>query len=164
VAGTLPTPSTFTATVDMTAFTQMELTVSLCNPTGWTVHVGDSPTNNGGGGDASTFSNCAELQLLDTTMTGLTNDYDPVHPGPLFTSPGYMPATGCTTFTWIVSDQRVQSSSPVLDYTSPYLLRLNPPADLEGPPDALWYVGLDRTYGEATRSGTGVQTGHFCLR
>jgi hypothetical protein len=38
-------------------------------PSGWTVHLGNSPTNNGHGGDQGTTPEAAELQVLDGRLS-----------------------------------------------------------------------------------------------
>jgi len=38
-------------------------------PTGWTINVGDSPGNNGFGGDSGELDSEAELQILDETLS-----------------------------------------------------------------------------------------------
>jgi hypothetical protein len=37
-------------------------------PTGWSLNLGDSPTNNGFGGDSGTTPNAAELEILDDAL------------------------------------------------------------------------------------------------
>ncbi len=44
------------------------------NPTGYTFNVGDSISNDGWGGDASTQSNDAEMQIYNTTLDAYGND------------------------------------------------------------------------------------------
>ena len=44
-------------------------------PTGWTVNIGDSPTNNGASGDAATQSRDAEMQIRDQSMAVFGNDH-----------------------------------------------------------------------------------------
>ncbi len=46
-------------------------------PSGWSFNVGDSLTNNGWGGDASTQSNDSEAQMLNDTLTVFANDNGP---------------------------------------------------------------------------------------
>uniref|UniRef100_A0A2C9LWR9 Uncharacterized protein n=1 Tax=Biomphalaria glabrata TaxID=6526 RepID=A0A2C9LWR9_BIOGL len=44
------------------------------SPNGWVFNLGDSSTNNGFGGDSSTQSNDAELQLVNTALSGFLSD------------------------------------------------------------------------------------------
>jgi hypothetical protein len=144
---------------------ELVLSVRVCDPTGWTVHVGDSPSNDGGGGDAGQFSNDAEAQLLGLELAVISNQMHPSGPATdLYRNPAYVGATGCTDFRWTVRDQFFGSDRGAISVTSPYALRIDPPSDSEGPPDALWYVGLNRTYGSAARTGTGATSAAFCLR
>lgn len=46
---------------------------------GWTVHVGNSPTNNGHGGDEGTTQNAAEVQVLDKKLTVYTASWPVQH-------------------------------------------------------------------------------------
>jgi hypothetical protein len=157
---------TFTASVDMSSLEEMELRFVAEDPAGWIAHVADSPSCDGGGGDSSDFANDAEVQLRDGTLTAFANDLDPKGPSTtLLSSNGYVaPEDRCVERTWIVSDQRFRSVDPPLDVSSPFLLRLNPPSDSEGAPDAMWFIGLNRTFGDASRGGTGVIAASICLR
>jgi hypothetical protein len=77
----------------------------------------------------------------------------------------WAPASGCSTRSVLVSDSRVSSCGPASTFalSSPTLFRINPPTDLEGTPDALWWLGLNRTYGSAARTGTGLQSTTLCF-
>ena len=144
----------------------MRVVFYVTNPSGWTVHVADSPSCNGGGGDGRQFSNDAEVQLLETTVSGYSNDLNPDGAGTVLFSDTEDLSRQCSGQTWIVSDGRFQviAVATLIDVTSPYLLRLNPPADIEGRPDALWYVGFNRTVGDESRAGTGLQEAAICVR
>ncbi|HEU0036123.1 MAG TPA: hypothetical protein VFQ53_36170 [Kofleriaceae bacterium] len=150
-------------TIDMAASTELVLSATLCNPTGYTIHLADSPSCNGGGGDAAQFSNDAEVYLQDTAIFAFSNDLAPMAPALLGDDPGMLSLTGCQLFTMRVADKEIHVSSPKpFDLVSDFALRLNPPSDAEGPPDALWYLGIDRTTGSAARNGTGVTTVDLC--
>lgn len=164
VSGSVTT-GTFTATIDMSGREELEWTTTLCDPVDWVVHITDSPSGNGGGGDATQFSNDAEAQLVGTGLDVITNDLDPGGSASrIHTDPAYVPAAGCTTFTWTVRDQFFGSDLGAVAVSSPYILRIDPPTDPEGAPDALWYIGLNRTYGSAARVGTGVTRSTLCVR
>jgi hypothetical protein len=51
-----------------------------------------------------------------------------------------------------------------MDFTGPHLLRIDPPTDAEGTPDALWHLGLNRSYANSTRTGTGTTVTTLCFR
>ncbi|MBI3179305.1 MAG: hypothetical protein HYZ27_06560, partial [Deltaproteobacteria bacterium] len=157
-------PGSGIATLDMSGRAGVELAISLCDPTGFTFHVADSPTCNGGGGDASTFNNDAEAHFNNQgDFYVIGNDYSPATARVLATLPGFAPA-GCSTNTFWVADQRFLSFEPCVDLTSPYLLRINPPADAEGPPDALWYLGFNQVHDGIYRPGTGLGQVSLCFR
>lgn len=150
-------------TVDMTGMATLEVRLESCDPTGNWLDIADSPTCNGFGGDGSSSSNDAELHLSGGSVGLFANDFvtSPATT-PLFT--GSIPTTGCAERVFSIADQRVQSFSPCIDVQSPYALRLNPPLDMEGTPDARWYIGLNRVVSDTSRSGTGVESATFCLR
>ncbi len=156
----------FTARIDMAGRTELEWTITVCDSTDWTVHITDSSTGNGGGGDAATSSNDAEVNITTPRLLEVIgNQMDPAGPSRrLLSQSDYLPASGCETFTWTIRDQFFSESLTGFSATDPYLLRIDPPTDTEGTPDALWWVGLNRTYGSAARTGSGVTQATFCIR
>lgn len=149
--------------IDMTGRTELFVTAFICDPTGYVVHVGDSPSNDGSGGDAGQFSNDAEVYLNGSTLEVWGNDFSPMGAKQLESAPAFAPAAGCFDFEMSVRDQEVETTKPSqLLVQSPFLLRIDPPMDPEGKPDALWYIGLDRTPGNVLRSGSGLATVSLC--
>ncbi len=139
---------------------QFDLTAN--NPQGYWFHLADSPTCNGWGGDGGQFSNDAEIQLLNTTLSLFGTDGN--NGADLGDSNPFVPASGLSTRSIWVADEVVQSFDPCYTVNSPYALRLNAP-DPEGAPDALWYVGLNGVYsGESDRRGSGLTKVHLCIR
>jgi hypothetical protein len=63
------------APVDVNGYASVILRVYTCNPSGYSVHIGDSPSSNGGGGDSGSTQHDAELQLLDSTLSVFRSDY-----------------------------------------------------------------------------------------
>jgi hypothetical protein len=155
-----------TMNVDMNGYTEMALTFSVCNPLDWTVHIADSNTCNGYGGDGGTFSNDAEIHLTGTSLLAYPNQYgSDAGVGNLLTAAGFVPTTGCSIRTLLIGDQYLDSTGGEFTRVdSPYLLRINPPADGEGAPDAIWYLGFGRTVGSSSRSGTTWASSSICLR
>jgi len=155
-----------TMNVDMNGYTEMALTFSVCNPIDWTVHVADSNTCNGYGGDGGTFSNDAEVHLTGTSLLAYPNQYgSDAGVTNLLTAADFVPATGCSIRTLLLGDQYLDTpGGEFAKVESPYLLRINPPADGEGPPDAIWYLGFGRTVGSSSRSGTTWASSSICLR
>jgi hypothetical protein len=148
-------------TLDLAGLTTAEVCISFCDPTGFSFHFADSPTCNGYAGDSGQFSNDAELQLDGTTLALFANDYGTAAAeGPWTTD--FMPNIGCTDRILVVTDGSVTTATG-FEVASPYALRLDPPADDEGAPDRLWYVGPNGAVGGG-RTGSGVVAMHVCLR
>jgi hypothetical protein len=148
--------------VDLTGFSQLYLALTICDPTDWVLNIGNSPSNNGAGGDAAQFSNDSELQIQNTTFAvyGNQNASTPL----LLTDPAFIPGAGCVNRGIIVGDSLVETLSPPHTVTSPYVFRINQP-DTEGQPDALFYVGLNRVVSIGSpRTGSGVSLASFCLK
>lgn len=159
------TGGTYLAQIDMTGLTELEVTFTVCDPVEWVVHVADSPSCNGGGGDGAQFSNDAEVNLMGATSLALYgNEHGPIPAELLVDVAGYVAAAGCTTRTWTVRDQYFSGGTPETTVSAANALRLDPPMDTEGAPDAIWYFALNRVYASTTRSGSGAQTATFCLR
>lgn len=156
----------FRSTIDMTGMTELVITADVCDPTEFVLFVTDSPTGNGGGGDGGTTSNDAEVELnAGTTLGAFANQTHPSGAAfPLLTQPGYVAASGCTTMQWTLRDQFFAANPGDHEVSSPHLLRLNPPDDTEGTPDAVWHLGINRTFADAARDGTGVTRAQLGLR
>jgi hypothetical protein len=152
------------AQIDMSGRASLEVRVDACSPSGHWLDVTDSPTCNGYGGDGNSSSNDAEVHLDGTQLAIYANDFvAPPASSPLFAMP-FSPS-GCGEHVFSFADRRVQTFDPCVDVTSDYALRLNPPADMEGTPDALWYVGLNRVVSDDfSRVGAGVGAATLCIR
>ena len=125
-------------------------------PSGWTVNIGDSATDDGGGGDAATQSNDAELQVFGRQFTLLGND-DSVPSKTLQFIDGF-PANG-KTVSFTVSNDRVDwitAAGAAGTVTSPFLFALDGQVDREGPVNYDIYAAFNRVIGDAGRSGSGV--------
>lgn len=138
-------------------------------PTGFTVNIGDSESNNGGGGDGGHQSNDAELQL--GSLMGDTANYDRLlaigndgHPSALATVPA-LAGTASDLFL-TVGDQYAawdNGQGTAGSVTSPYLFALGGQADSEGPVNYDIYAGFNRSIGTASRLGAGVSQVTVCL-
>jgi hypothetical protein len=141
----------------------------VCDPKGLWLNVADSPSCNGGGGDATQFSNDAELELNNTGIWLFGNDYgrnaEKVTPM-LGGKVDFVAAAGCSVRTLVIADGSVRSADPGLEVRSPFSLRLDPPTDHEGKPDRLWYLGFNRSVGsgEPGRSGSGLSWVELCVQ
>ena len=154
-----------TMTVDLTGLSSMAVGFEICDPTGFALHVSDSPSANGHGGDGGDFANDAELHFTGSGNVVLVgNDYAPATSRSLLSHPGFVPAQGCSQRTILFADQVARCFEPCFEVQSEYSLRLDPPADQEGTPDSLWYLGLNRVHSGTSRTGTGLRTLHICLR
>jgi hypothetical protein len=129
------------------------------NPTNWTVNIGDSSTNNGGGGDSATQSNDAEVQVLNTTMTALGRDGTPA-PKNLVDVVNFV-ANGRTVILE-ASDNFLGWSSlgGAGTLNSIFLYALNGQADSEGPVNHDIYAAFNRVIFDPSnaRTGSGVGT------
>lgn len=138
-----------------------EICFTACDPSGWTLHVADSPSCNGYGGDGSDFSNDAELQLNGTTLALYASD----HGGStsLGSAAGFVSASGCSQRVVTVEDQAIYTSE-TFEVESEYSLRIDPPSDTQGSPDALWYLSFDGVVAGGSRTGSGITSAFVCLQ
>ncbi|MCA9941751.1 MAG: hypothetical protein KC418_24095 [Anaerolineales bacterium] len=126
------------------------------SPSGWTVNIGDSSTNNGYAGDAATQSNDSEVQILNQQMALYASDYGN---NQLLTTINNLGIGAGDTATFVVSNNKLQWTLPNHNgsYTSPYIFALAGQPDAEGPTNNDIYVGVNRViYGPGSRTGCGV--------
>lgn len=124
-------------------------------PSGYTVNIGDSHSNNGHNGDGGDQSNDAEMMVLGTKMSVYPNDAG--GSSPLLEKENIV--TQGTTLSLEVSDNRLawdNHSGEADQLDSPYLYALNGQPDSEGPVNYDIYAGFNRTIGTASRNGSGV--------
>jgi RHS repeat-associated protein len=125
-------------------------------PSGWTVNIGDSATDDGGGGDAATQSNDAELQVFSRQFTLLGND-DSFPSKNLQFIDGF--AANGKTVSFTISNDRVDwitAAGTTGTVTSPFLFALAGQVDREGPVNYDIYAAFNRVIGDPGRSGSGV--------
>ncbi len=139
----------------------LELTAHICNPKGFTLHVADSPSCNGYGGDFGSSTWDAELQLAGSGVALFGSDA--VHGAKLYADPAFLKATGCQDVKLFVGDGTVLAEEPCMTVSSDNALRLNPPNDREGKPDSDWYIGMNRVVGGG-RTGLGLERLTLCVR
>jgi hypothetical protein len=161
--------------IDMTKAAELRVAFEICDPSGYVLDIGDSSSNNGGGGDAGDFEHDAEVLIYDTDLTAFSSDlgYEQVSPGigyhPLLLSrPDYLSARGCNVRSLHVRDQYIaDADDPRLRTQSPTALRINPSTDAQGYPDAQWHIGVNRVVSsrlaDRIRVGTGVTTVRLCF-
>jgi hypothetical protein len=139
-------------------------------PTGLSVNIGDSRTNNGGSGDAGTQRNDAEMQigalLSDPpefpTLRAFGNDNNPatlaIVPGLAAMGRTVVLTAGNEFLSW-------DNGSGVAGLAvSPYLYALNGQADSEGPVNYDIYAAFNRVIDGNYRIGAGVGEVTICLR
>lgn len=151
--------------VDLSSgYQRMDIFVDLCNPTGWTVHVADSPTCNGFGGDGFTTSHDAETHLTDTSFQMYDDDLGNL----AAVERNAIAATGCYRVQYSILEDTVlfdNDGNPAdaakinVDSYEGFERAPYAEADSEDPGGAdanFWYFGLNRTVNDPSRSGTGV--------
>ncbi len=160
---------TATLRADLHGQSALLASVEACEPDGWMFHVSDSPSGDGWGGDAGDASNDAELHVNGSasqrasTSVYVSDDAPPGQPRLFATDPATFPTGACMARTFYVADQQVAIDDGFA-VCSPALLRIDPPSDREGTPDALFWIGIDRTVGNGARSGSGIVRVALCLR
>jgi hypothetical protein len=153
--------------VDMSAARALVMEVEICDPAGWVFHMSDSPTGNGWGGDAATTSNDAEFHLNAASpnvgMAVYASDLAQGRYQGAMQSHVFDGTHGCVTRRILVADQQLATDDG-LSMCDPALLRINPPSDAEGTPDAMWWVSIGGTFQSSGREGAGMQRMTFCLQ
>ncbi|MEG3970225.1 DUF4347 domain-containing protein [Microcoleus sp. T2B6] len=129
-------------------------------PSGWTVNLGDSASNDGYGGDASTNSRDAEMQIVNGGMAVFGNDYNTPAGGEL--TPGNVPnfvSNGSRVELEVSNEQLAWDNKSGLknSLNSPYLYALNGQPDATGPVNSEIYAGFNRVIsGPGDRIGSGA--------
>lgn len=153
------------------AWQSVNVLVDVCNPTGWTVNVGDSPSNNGGGGDGSSTRHDAEAEMNGSTLSVFYSDIGGTGLHTQLT--GAVATSGCSTQQWTVIQDglsydddgntadaaRVGARGSLAAGTHLFDFPPYNEADSEDSSGADaddLYLALNRTVGSASRSGTGV--------
>lgn len=125
-------------------------------PTGFTVNIGDSATNDGGGGDSGTQSNDAEMQVLGQAMSVFGHDGTATYP--VLTVPSTALASNSTA-TFDISDRTLcWSFGTYTCATSDSLYALNGQPDSQGPVNYDIYAAFNRVIAGTYRTGTGVSS------
>jgi len=170
VSLTLSSGTYRTGRIDLSdGYVRMDAFVDVCSPTGITMHFADSPSTNGYGGDGGTTNNNAEVHNVGTGIYFYGVDDTNLNiTDPTAGTRDVIPASGCYRVHWTLQEDRFLFDDDG-DPTDSARIRLDsfrsfevPPynePDLEDPNglDApFWYFGLNRTYGSASRTGTGA--------
>ncbi|MBK9262118.1 MAG: hypothetical protein IPM54_20230 [Polyangiaceae bacterium] len=170
--------------VKMTGYRRMDVFADVCNPTGWWLHVGDSPTNDGWGGDSAKTDHDAEVHMNGNGLSSYSS-YDMVRgeAGAATRAWNVYPG-GCKTVKMTVYHASGSTNSmfrffsdkanttPSFEIESLHGFKIGYSAcssststsrsiecDWEDKVLAdkdYWYVGVNRSIGSASRTGSGV--------
>ncbi len=155
-------------------FVRLDAFVDVSSPTAYWIHFADSPTCNAFGGDSGTAIHDAEAYILGRRFDAY--GMDPTSQ-PIMSSQDVVPASGGYRVQWSILKDRVlfdddgdPADAPRLEVTStrhfeiaPYPANEPDSEDSTGADANRWYVGLNRTVGLSSRSGTGVTKACFVL-
>lgn len=139
------------------------------NPSGYLVNIGDSSTNNAGGGDAATQSNDAELEITDGVLTLFYNDTGTQALGTAVQRIQYGAAAPYGGIKVEVSNNTVKYTNFNTNETftetvsGPYSFALDGRADSEGPVNYTIYLGINRVVDGDYRSGSGVDIANIIV-
>jgi hypothetical protein len=152
----------------------MAVRVYSCDPSGWSFHIGDSSTNDGGGGDALSTQHDAELQVNGSTITVFGSEFITQHSSVASVTSTYGVPSGCSIqeyriynhYVWVDPSVSVSGNeSSWFHYFFDFPRYDEADSEDTGYCDGnttyhceerKLYIGLNRTYGDASRSGSGV--------
>src|SRR6185436_1394304 len=101
------------------------------DPAGFSFDLGDSPTNDGGGGDANSTCYDAEVQL-NFEVFSLRGADGVTGPNPIIPATALVAQAGCSSLRFVVDDQLVRVIPSGPEATTPFGLRIDPPACTDG--------------------------------
>jgi len=157
------------------SYVRLDTFINVCNPTGWWSHMADSPTTNGFGGDSGTTNHDSEAYTLGTAFQMYTMDNPRGNAWPSYRSDPVVPATGCYRVQWTVYESQVffyddgdPADAPRVEVFTSRGFESAPYAETDSEDTTsananLWYVGLNRTVGSTSRTGTGANKACFVL-
>ena len=150
--------------------------IEIKGPNGWWLNLGNSPTNNGSGGDSSTFSYDSELDMHNTRLMISGNDYDyrkcPTLSHPYVKIRNFVdPARDKITIQVHDGFVRIESASTgnivtLPECLTPECVQVEQPCifacgygrydqEQHGPNDSIYWLGLNQVV-DGSRSGSGV--------
>lgn len=141
--------------VNMQGCSEAILVVEWDKPVAWTVHIADSPTSDGYGGDAGTTLNDAELWINQQILWVATNGTNGVSDFEL-AQENLELNDGAMKFE--VSNQRIAWAPPYNALETPHLKKLFAFPDTSNPAEGSYvYLGLNRVVADfPTRQGCGA--------
>ncbi len=147
------------ATLDMGSDDGVIVTMEICDPLGIVFQLSDSSTAHAAGGDEGTTSHDADLALEGTTLHLRAATGSGVDPSDVS---GFVAESGCTTRTMAIADQIAYLVDSGAGLCGTGMLRIHPPTDERGRPDALWYFSLAGSVDGQTM-GSGVRGVDLCF-
>jgi hypothetical protein len=141
--------------VNMQGCSEAILVVEWDKPIAWTVHIADSPTSDGYGGDAGTTLNNAELWINQQILWVATNRTNGINDNEL-AQENLDLNDGAMKFE--VSNQRIAWGRPYHALETPNLKKLYAFPDTSNPAEGYYlYLGLNRVVGNfPVRQGCGA--------
>ncbi|MEZ4656332.1 MAG: VWA domain-containing protein [Caldilineaceae bacterium] len=146
-----------------TGYTRVRFDVQYGDtPTGVSVHIGDSASNSGRGGDRGDQSNNAEVVLVDGNLVVYGNDYTPsgqALDGRRKLAEYSDVVRAGETISLDVSNERLGINGPagIELVESPYLFALDGQVDRSGPQNYELFAAFNRTIAADNWSSTGVE-------
>lgn len=160
-------------------YVRLDALVDVCNPSDYWMHFGDSPTNDGNGGDYLDTDHDAELHTYGTSLYALgTSNNQTATPEYTDITNNVLPASGChqVQFTVLESEVRFDddgntADTPMYTLLSPRGFESAPynETDVEDSDSSdanRWYAGINRVYylgANPGRTGSGTQKACFVL-
>lgn len=141
--------------LDLRSCSEASIVVEWDKPIAWTVHIADSPTSDGYGGDAGTTLNNAELWINQQILWVASNGTNGVSDNEL-AQENLELNDGAMKFE--VSNQRVAWAPPYNVLETPHLKKLFALPDTANPAEGYYvYLGLNRVVGNfPARQGCGA--------
>lgn len=140
------------ATLDLGSADGVALTVEICDPSGVVLQIGDATSS-------AASSHDATITLEGTTLTLRASSGSDVESSSV---EGFVPASGCSERTIVIADQIVYLVEADAGLCGTAMLRIDPPSDARGSPDARWYLALAGRV-EAGAEGSGLRAATACF-
>ncbi len=157
---TSTTPYTSTWQIDMSAYRAVILDARMARVNQWGLHLADSPSNDGFGGDAGDSSYDSEFYTFGTGAALYTDDNGGTAQllslsGVVDPASDHLQLAVCDGYLGFQSDVY-----PYTETTSPFIFQIDgdepDPVTATGLNDRLLWLGLNRTVGSSARMGQGA--------
>ena len=124
-------------------------------PTGFSVNIGDSITNNGYGGDSSTQSNDAEIQIFNNNLTVFASDTGGSRQ--LANKVNFASSNSTVKLT-VGNELFVGNGNSSVNLSDPALYALNGQSDTQGTVNYNIYAAFNRVIDTNSRIGSGAKS------